>query len=314
MNALRILKAARERTQLQILEFSRELAEQEARDAVEAAMQHRVNVEFNNQAKFIFNWLRRSSKRSQFCRNYKHAWTNICQKKIAGLKILICWHLGVIYRNMKKWIKERMSIGKWINGLNSWLLDNTAAVENDNISETENTLQNDKNSAAASMMRAWNDTAAVENGWISKTENPSQNKTTDKSQNFGSTNLIRGGLNNTAAVSKISCPVIDMTQYSFEDQLDGKQRKIEYMGIRYNWTGPGKNKGKNNNPNKITKYYSCGMIQERRNGPWKPDQQKRGTGTEKTEEEEVNRRKGGVGGNWIRKRIQQYLGMVALYM
>ncbi len=54
---------------------------------------------------------------------------------------------------MKKWIKERMSIGKWINGLNSWLLDNTAAVEHDNISETENPLQNDKNSAAASMIR-----------------------------------------------------------------------------------------------------------------------------------------------------------------
>ncbi len=45
---------------------------------------------------------------------------------------------------MKKWIKKRMSIGKWINGLNSWLLDNTAAVENDNISETANPLQNDK--------------------------------------------------------------------------------------------------------------------------------------------------------------------------
>jgi hypothetical protein len=45
---------------------------------------------------------------------------------------------------MKKRIKERMLIGKWINGLNSRLLDNTAAVANDNISETENPLQNDK--------------------------------------------------------------------------------------------------------------------------------------------------------------------------
>jgi hypothetical protein len=61
------------------------------------------------------------------------------------------------------------------------------------------------------MMGAWNDTVAVENGWISKTENPSQNKTTDESQNFGSTNLIRGGSNKTVAVSKISCPVIDIT-------------------------------------------------------------------------------------------------------
>jgi hypothetical protein len=53
------------------------------------------------------------------------------------------------------------------------------------------------------------------------------------------------------------------------------------------YTGPGKNIGKNNNPKKITKYYSCGMIQERRKGPWKPDQQKRGTGMEKTKEDEV---------------------------
>jgi hypothetical protein len=43
-----------------------------------------------------------------------------------------------------------------------------------------------------------------------------------------------------------------MTQYYFEDQLDGKRRKIEYMGIRYNCTGPGKNKGKNDNPDKVT--------------------------------------------------------------
>jgi hypothetical protein len=100
-------------------------------------------------------------------------------------------------------------------------------------------VEGTNDSAAASMIGAWNDTVAVENGWISKTEDQLQNKTTDKLQNFGSTNLIRGGSNNTAAVSKISCPVIDMTQYSFDDQLDGKQRKIEYMGIRYNYTGPG---------------------------------------------------------------------------
>ncbi len=132
MNTLRILESTRERTRLQSIELSRILAEQTARDTVEAAMQQRVNVEFNNQAKFIYNFLQRSIKCFQFCRNYKNAWTNICQKKIAGLKMLICWCLGVIYSKMKKWIKERMLIGKWINELNSWLLDNTAAVENDN--------------------------------------------------------------------------------------------------------------------------------------------------------------------------------------
>ncbi len=72
------------------------------------------------------------------------------------------------------------------------------------------------------MMGACNNTVAVENGWIPEMENPLQNKMTDKLQNFVSTNLMRGGSNNTVAVSKISCPVIDMTQYSFEDQLDGK--------------------------------------------------------------------------------------------
>jgi hypothetical protein len=66
LNALRMLEAAREISQLQILEHSRERAEWEAREAAKAAMQHRVNVEFNNQAKFIFNWLRRSIKCSQF--------------------------------------------------------------------------------------------------------------------------------------------------------------------------------------------------------------------------------------------------------
>jgi hypothetical protein len=72
------------------------------------------------------------------------------------------------------------------------------------------------------MIGAWNDTASVDNVLIHETIDPSHNKMTDKLQNFGSTDLIRGGSNNTAAVSKISCPVIDMTQYSFENQLDGK--------------------------------------------------------------------------------------------
>jgi hypothetical protein len=71
LKALKVLESTRERTQLQILECSRILAEQEARDAAEGAMQHGMNVEFNNQAKFIYTWLWRSIKRSQFCKNYK---------------------------------------------------------------------------------------------------------------------------------------------------------------------------------------------------------------------------------------------------
>ncbi len=84
--------------------------------------------------------------------------------------------LGCHVQKYEEQIKERRSIRKWINGLNSWLLDNTAVVENDNIPETENPLQNDKIIAAASMMGAWNDTAAVESGWISEMENPSRTR------------------------------------------------------------------------------------------------------------------------------------------
>ena len=92
--------------------------------------------------------------------------------------------------------------------------NNTAAVENGSTDMMRGgTMRGGTNdSVAASMIGAWNNTVAVDNGLIHKTIDPLQNKTTDKWQNLGSTNLIRGGLNNTAAVSKLSCPVIDMTQ------------------------------------------------------------------------------------------------------
>ena len=44
------------------------------------------------------------------------------------------------------------------------------------------------------------------------------------------------------------------------------------------------------------------MIQERRNGPWKPDQQKRGTGSEKMKEKEVQLKKGRGGGKVDKKK------------
>jgi hypothetical protein len=69
--------------------FKGACSRREARQARVAAMEHRVNVEFNNHTKFIFNWLQKRIKRSCFCRNYKNAGNDICQKKIAGLKILI---------------------------------------------------------------------------------------------------------------------------------------------------------------------------------------------------------------------------------
>jgi hypothetical protein len=95
-----------------------------------------------------------------------------------------------------------------------------------------------------------------------------------------------------------------MTQYSFEDQMDGKQRKIEYMGIRYNSTGGSlKGGGKNNNYNEIKRYYSCSMIQESLHGPWIPDQQKRGTAKMKIKErEEVKQKKMKDGGGIVEKK------------
>ena len=74
MKELRMLQATRDRTKLAIKEHSREHAEWKARQARTAAMKHRVNLEFNKQAKFIFNWLQKRIKCSQFCRNYKNAW------------------------------------------------------------------------------------------------------------------------------------------------------------------------------------------------------------------------------------------------
>ncbi len=71
LNALRMLESVRKKTWLQSIEFSRILAEQTASDAAETAMQQRMNAEFNNQAKFVYSFLRRSIKRFWFCRNNK---------------------------------------------------------------------------------------------------------------------------------------------------------------------------------------------------------------------------------------------------
>ncbi len=141
-------------------------------------------------------------------------------------------------------MKETVSIERWMKALNRFLLKNG--------SSTEQMRSKSQQPAPANNRGAFNDTA----------------------ENSGLINLVRGGgWNNSTVVSKISCPVIDMTQYSFEDQMDGKRRKIEYMGIRYNCTGGSrKGGGKNNNYNEIKRYYSCGMIQESLHGPWIPHQ------------------------------------------
>jgi hypothetical protein len=68
---------------------------------------------------------------------------------------------------MKKRIKERVLIGKWINGLNQMMRasNDTAAVENGLTDMMRGGMirGGTNNSAAASMIGAGNDTAAVEN-------------------------------------------------------------------------------------------------------------------------------------------------------
>jgi hypothetical protein len=62
---------------------------------------------------------------------------------------------------MKKRIKERVLIGKWINGLNQMMKasNNSGAVENGSRDMMrEGTMRGrTNNSAAASMIRAWKD-------------------------------------------------------------------------------------------------------------------------------------------------------------
>jgi hypothetical protein len=72
------------------------------------------------------------------------------------------------------------------------------------------------------MMGALNDTAAVEDGKIYKTENSSEQEMPDQLQMIDSIDLVKGGSNNTAAMSKIAGAVIVMSHYSYEEQTCGK--------------------------------------------------------------------------------------------
>ena len=98
--------------------------------------------------------------------------------------------------------------------------------------------------------------------------------------------------------------VEDMTKkYPFDEQVDKKWRsKVTFMGITYNSTGPAKKPAVEKQVNEVTKYYSCGMVQETRNGPWKPSQQKRGTETTTKEEERKLTKKVGNGGGSKREK------------
>ena len=83
-------------------------------------------------------------------------------------------------------------------------------------------------------------------------------------------------------------------KYPFDDQLKKWRSKVSFMGITYNSTGPAKKPAVESQLNEVTKYYSCGMVQETRNGPWKPSQKQRGTTTIKQEDSKLTK-KGGKG-------------------
>ena len=92
-------------------------------------------------------------------------------------------------------------------------------------------------------------------------------------------------------------------KYLFDEQVDKKWRsKVTFMGITYNSTGPAKKPAVEKQVDEVTKYYSCGMVQETRNGPWKPSQQKRGTETTTKEEERKLTKKVGNGGGSKREK------------
>ncbi len=57
---VRLINEARERTRLQIIELSRKIQEREAKEVERADFERRVDVQFNNQAKHICNWLQRT--------------------------------------------------------------------------------------------------------------------------------------------------------------------------------------------------------------------------------------------------------------
>ena len=91
------------------------------------------------------------------------------------------------------------------------------------------------------------------------------------------------------------------TKYPFDEQVDKKWRsKVTFMG--YTSSGPSKKPPVGNIPDQITKYYSCGMVQDTRNGPRKQYQQKRGTETA-TKEENAKQQKKGSGGVKREKKI-----------
>ena len=110
---VRLINEGRETARLQIIELTRRIQERESKDVERAAFERRVNDQFNKQAKYICNWLERTIKRSIFRRNFANSWNNFCNRKIAGLKVLICWHSWKINQYMKK--NERDSVNRKVD-------------------------------------------------------------------------------------------------------------------------------------------------------------------------------------------------------
>ena len=91
------------------------------------------------------------------------------------------------------------------------------------------------------------------------------------------------------------------TKYPFDEQLVKWRSKVTFMGVTYNSTGPSKKPAVGDKLDEVTKYYTCGMVQETWNGPWKQDQQKRGTKTT-TKQEDSKHQINGIGKNKRREK------------
>jgi hypothetical protein len=66
------------------------------------------------------------------------------------------------------------------------------------------------------------------------------------------------------------------------------------MGVTYNSTGPSKKPTVGEKMDEVTKYYTCGMVQDSPHGLWRQDQQERGTKTTIKEEDSKQQKKGSV--------------------
>ena len=132
---IRIINEGRENARLQSIKLTKILEEKEKeRKEREKKRKEREEIErkvnsHNKEAEYICKWLLRARKLSIFRRTVTNSWTKICNRKIAGLKIMIFLRSCVINRINRLVKKNMKETERWINGLNRWLLKNGSSTE-----------------------------------------------------------------------------------------------------------------------------------------------------------------------------------------